>query len=314
MRDVIETARWSEQAGCTATLVYADNSLLDPWLIAQIIIEHTNNICPLVAVQPAYMHPYTVAKLVSTFGYLYKRRVYLNMVAGGFRNDLLALNDATPHDERYDRLIEYTAIIRGLLSTTGLFSLESKFYTVHNLTMTPPLDPTLLPQIFISGSSQAGMAAAETMGATPVIYPKKARDQQFEQPSELDKGGIRIGIIARNNRAEAWATAHQRFPGDRRGQLAHQLAMRTSDSEWHKQLSALAEQVRDGNEVYWMWPFENYKTFCPYLVGSYEEVAEELSRYIHAGYRTIILDVPRSSEELLHTKIAFEYASLAIRQ
>src|SRR6266566_3812159 len=83
-------------------LIY--NSKLDPWLVSQIIIQNTRSLCPLVAVQPVYMHPYSVAKMLASFGYLYRRRLYLNMVAGGFKNDLIALNDTTPHDKRYQRL------------------------------------------------------------------------------------------------------------------------------------------------------------------------------------------------------------------
>jgi alkanesulfonate monooxygenase len=52
---------------------------------------------------------------------------------------------------------------------------------------------------------------------------------------------------------------------------------------------------------YWLHPFENYKTFCPYLVGTYGRVADEIARYAAAGYRTIILDVPPDREELDHT-------------
>src|SRR5581483_11809487 len=109
---VIQAARWSENAGCAGILVYTDNTLVDPWLVAQVIIQNTRALSPLVAVQPIYMHPYAAAKIVSTLGFLHGRRVFLNMVAGGFKNDLAALNDTTPHDRRYDRLIEYTAIIR----------------------------------------------------------------------------------------------------------------------------------------------------------------------------------------------------------
>src|SRR5579875_493430 len=109
---VIAAARWSEQAGCTGTLIYTDNTLVDPWMVAQIVITNTSNLCPLVAVQPVYMHPYSAAKMVATLAFLYGRRVFLNMVAGGFKNDLAALNDDTPHDSRYERLIEYTTIIR----------------------------------------------------------------------------------------------------------------------------------------------------------------------------------------------------------
>ena len=98
LEQVREIAYWSEKFGCKGILIYTDNSLIDPWMVAQVIIENTNALLPLVAVQPVYMHPYTVAKKVSTFAYLYNRRVFLNMVAGGFRNDLLALNDNTSHD------------------------------------------------------------------------------------------------------------------------------------------------------------------------------------------------------------------------
>src|ERR1700724_1587336 len=93
VQQVINVAHWSEEAGCTAILVYTDNSLVDAWLVSQIIIQNTENLCPLVAVQPVYMHPYSVAKMVASFGYLYGRRIYLNMVAGGFKNDLSTFND-----------------------------------------------------------------------------------------------------------------------------------------------------------------------------------------------------------------------------
>jgi alkanesulfonate monooxygenase len=108
---VIDVARWSEETGCRGVLVYTDNGLVDPRLGSQIIIQNTADLCPLVAVQPVYMHPYTVAKIIACLGQIYGRRIYLNMVAGGFKNDLNALKDPTPHDRRYDRLVDYTTLI-----------------------------------------------------------------------------------------------------------------------------------------------------------------------------------------------------------
>ena len=69
----------------------------------------------------------------------------------------------------------------------------------------------------------------------------------------------------------------------------------------------------DESSPYWLVPFQNYKTMCPYLVGSYEQVAEELARYITAGYRTVILDVPPSEDELTHTFAAFAAAMEATK-
>src|ERR1043165_3661218 len=79
----------------------------------------------------------------------------------------------------------------------------------------------------------------------------------------VSQGGIRVGVIARESDDEAWAVAHSRFPEDRKGQLTRQLATQASDPAWHKQLSELG-QDQEGKGPYWLVPFSNYKTNCPY--------------------------------------------------
>lgn len=298
-QQVRDVARWSEEGGCEGTLVYTDNGLLDPWLMAQLVIQATADLVPLVAVQPIYMHPYTVAKMVSTLSLLHRRRIDLNIVAGGFKNDLLALDDRTPHDRRYARLTEYTAIIRALLEG-GSVTFKGEFYSVTNLSLVPALDPAFMPRILLSGSSAEGLAAARTLGALPVRYPEPA-SQLDQGPTEPAGFGIRVGIISRQEEHEAWTIARERFPEDRRGQVTHQLAMKVSDSAWHRQLSAIAPALKP-ESAYWMVPFQNYKTFCPYLVGSYAQVGEEIARYLLGGCRTIILDVPPSGDEMRHIR------------
>jgi alkanesulfonate monooxygenase len=302
---VIDVARWSEEHGHKGILVYTDNSLVDPWLVSQIILEHTKTLCPLVAIQPVYMHPYSVAKIITSFGHLYGRGIYLNMVAGGFKNDLIALNDSTPHDKRYDRLREYTEVIKGLLEAESPLTFEGEFYKVVNLKLSPRLPQDLFPGIFVSGSSDAGLDAARALRAVAIEYPKPTAEYTSIEPDGLDRG-IRIGILARAQKSDAWAIARSRFPEDRKGELTHQLAMKTSDSSWHQQLAT--QDTEAEGSPYWLVPFKNYKTFCPYLVGSYDEVATEVSRYLAAGYRSFILDIPPDREELDHTEVVFQQA------
>ncbi len=307
---VIETAKWCDDIGCTGVLIYTDNRLVDPWLVAQVILQNTTGLIPLVAVQPIYMHPYTVANMVASLAYLYRRRVYLNMVAGGFTNDLAALKDRTPHDRRYDRLVEYTKIVIELVNRSRYsrpFSFDGEFYKVENLKLTPPVPAELAPGVFLSGSSDAGLAAARSLGATAVQYPEPASEYADGLPAGGVSYGMRVGIIARANADDAWRAARERFPEDRRGQLVHQLAMKTSDSVWHKQLSELAATTRENNP-YWLLPFENYKTFCPYLVGSFDRVAQELARYMRVGYGSFILDIPLDRRELECTVETFARA------
>lgn len=302
-QQVIDIARWSEASGCKGILVYSDNSQVDAWLVSDTIIQHTTALCPLIAVQPIYMHPYTVAKTIASIAALSERRVYLNMVAGGFKNDLTALNDTTPHDQRYERLAEYTQIIGQLLGGAKPVTFDGSFYQVDMLKLSPAMDPQLMPGIFISGSSDAGLAAARALGATAIKYPKPARQEPGADPGI--ECGIRVGVIARPESSDAWAVAHSRFPEDRKGQITRQLATKVSDSQWHHQLTSLEA---DDRSVYWLVPFNNYKTMCPYLVGSYEEVAAEMATYFAGGYRTVILDVPASPEDLEHTFAAFALA------
>jgi alkanesulfonate monooxygenase len=305
---VAEVARWSEDAGCTGTLIYTDNSIVDGWLVAQIVIQATRSLCPLVAIQPVYSHPYTIAKLVASIGHLHGRKVYLNMVAGGFTNDLVALNDTTPHDRRYARLVEYTSIVKSLLEGKPV-TYNGEFYKIDKPVMKPPLAPELFPGIFVSGSSDAGMAAAVALGATAVKYPGPASQVELQPPPEGIEHGVRVGIIARNDAEEAWRVARERFPEDRKGRLTHELSMRVSDSAWHKQLSGLGKS-QTPDSPYWLVPFETAKTNCPYLVGSYTEVARELSRYRATGYNTFILDIPPCREELEHIGMVVERTTI----
>jgi alkanesulfonate monooxygenase len=308
IRQLQEIARWSEDAGCEGILVFTDNAQLDPWLVSQVIIEATERLSPLVAIQPAYMHPYSVAKMITSAAHLHGRRIHLNMVAGGFKNDLAALNDLTPHDERYARLIEYTTIIQNLLRTAGPVSFEGRYYKVTNLKLTPPLPHELAGDVLVSGSSEAGMQAARQLGATPVEYPKPPAEYAAA-PANGAAPGMRIGIIARPDEDEAWSVARARFPEDRKGQLTHQLAMKVSDSSWHRQLSELGKTGSAEANPYWLVPFQNYKAMCPYLVGSYDRVADEVARYVDAGYRSFILEAPANADEMRHTGIVFERAA-----
>jgi alkanesulfonate monooxygenase len=311
LENVIRIAQWSDRAGCTGILVYADNSLADPWLVAQVIIQNTRSLCPLIAVQPVYMHPYSAAKMVASLAFLHQRRVYLNMIAGGFRNDLATLNDPTAHDSRYDRMVEYTGIIRRLLEGEQV-TFSGTFYTVNNLLLKPSLPRELLPGFLMSGSSQAGLAAARIVGATPVRYPASAGEDR-DLAGRAGTFGIRVGIIARPRADDAWAAALERFPEDRQGQLSHQLAMKVSDSEWHKQLSELGSEDSEPRGTYWLVPFNNYKTFCPYLVGNYSAVAAELKGYFDLGCRACLLDVPASEEEFKHITNVLRLASQGVQ-
>ena len=300
---------WGSAAGVEGALIYTDNSLVDPWAVAQLVLERTRMFTPLIATQPIYMPPFTAAKRIASYAQLYGGKVALNMVAGGFKKDLNAFGDDTPHDERYARLEEYSEIIMALLHGETV-TIEGSYHHMEGVRLLPDVDASLLPEIFLSGSSDAGRETAMRLGATAVSYPPT--------PEEIKKrvapgSFARVGIIARDTAEDAWTLAHARFPQDRRGRLAHRMATASSDSVWVKQLADLGEKLESAPQgLYWLHPLQTYKTFCPYLVGSHAEVAQVIADYAGIGFDGFILDVPATQEDLPNTVEVFRQAGLSV--
>src|SRR5438045_3000437 len=117
------------------------------------------------------------------------------MVAGCFQNDLTALGDRTPHDSRHHRMVEYTRIIQGLVEGQSPLTLDGQFYGVKGLTLNPSVPPKLRPGILVSGSSPAGMAAAQEIGAIAVLYPAPPGQAEPELPAGSCSCGLKIGIV-----------------------------------------------------------------------------------------------------------------------
>jgi alkanesulfonate monooxygenase len=290
-------------------LTYTDNTSLDPWAVAQVLIDYAEDLVPLVAVNPVYMHPFAVARMISTFGFVHERQVDLNLVTGGFQRHLGQLGCRLTHDERYDRLAEYGAIIGQLLADSRPVTYRGTYFQVKNLVVTPPLPPSLAPRIFVSGSSAACRRLQKEFTANRLCYPREI--DEYQQGVSLRGCGIRLGIIARDTAGQAWQVARRRFPPDPMGEEVHDLAADQVESQWHRTLSRDALRSDDAKGSYWIYPFRSYRTFCPYLVGSYQEVSDLLSRYLLLGVAAIILDDLTEQDDLTHSMIALAHAQAA---
>lgn len=307
---VREIAGWCQRYAYDGILVYYDHSLIDPWIVSTEVVKASETVSPLVAVQPTAMPPYSVAKMLTSMSYLYGRRFFLNMIAGGFKGDLQAIGDETPHDRRYERLQEFTEIVLALCAGETV-TRDGEWYTANALRLAPPIPDELRPGLLMSGSSPAGLATARALGATAIQYPEPAGQETTAVPDGTTTG-IRVGIIARDESTEAWKVAHDRFPPNRRGELMHEMAMAKSDSQWHRTLSELADESAAEGNAYWLGPFQNYDTFCPYLVGSFDEVVQQVVTYWEHGHRAIILDIPRDEDDFATTAEVFDRAAALV--
>jgi len=309
LNELKRISRQSEKYGYKGILVYSDNRLADPWMMTGIILAETTHLLPMIALQPMYMHPYTVAKKIASIGLIYDRPIALNLVAGGFVNDLRSMGDHTPHDKRYERLAEYAEIIQLLLTSDKGVTYNGEFYNIKNLRLEPNLPENLQPEYYLSGSSDMARKTAARLGARLIEYPEPTAEYvKSGRTNGNGVRGIRVGVLARDTREKAWSDALLRYPKARSGELSHQMAKKTSDSEWHKTLAGQNGYDLSEKSVYWLGPFKHYHTFCPYLVGDYKEVARELSGYLQSGCTTCILDIPVSEIDLKSTLQVFDRA------
>jgi alkanesulfonate monooxygenase len=312
LQKLVEMAGWAEDAGYRGALVYSDATSMDAWMAAQAAIANTTTFVPLVAVQPIDMSPFALARTVSSLAHLYGRSVDINFVSGGFGRDLAVQGDELPHDARYARLTEYITIIRMLLDG-GMVNFAGQYYNLRRARLTAPVPAELQPTAYMSGSSAASLQAGESLGIGQLSFP--VLPEEFASP-DVPKNkfgaGVCIGIIARDDSAEAWRIAHKRFPADPAGAERMKLLLSASVSSWQPQLAAVPIADEAEGQPYWLVPFRYHHTFCPYLVGSYDEVAQAVATYLNGGIRTYVLDVPQEPEDLYHARIAIERAVAAM--
>ncbi|MFI5957619.1 LLM class flavin-dependent oxidoreductase [Cryptosporangium sp. NPDC051539] len=309
---VIDVSRWAEAAGLRGLLIFTDNESIDPWAAAQLLISHTTALVPLVAVQPAYMHPFTAARMVSSIGLLYGRQVDLNLVAGGYRPHLKALGAFRDHDDRYEWLVEYGQMMAALLRTGGELTHRGAHHDLIDVTLKPPLPAGLEPQVFLAGNSPAAVDAAKQLNVVRLTYPLPP--EEYSGENALERTGIRVGIIARETSAEAWRIAYDRYGADELGQAYRDLTATEFDARWHDQVWNHDGRSGGPGRTYWTHPFHTAREFCPYLVGSFAEVGEVLARYIRLGINTLILHCPADEDDLFYSADAVRYSERLVRR
>jgi alkanesulfonate monooxygenase len=288
---------WSEKAGLDGVLVFnGAGTVIDPWALAVAAAAGTKELVPLVALNPVYQHPYLAARLIASIGSMFGRRVDLNLITGAATGELAALGDDLDHDGRYLRLAEFTDIVVNLLASPRPYSFEGKYYKVSRLQITPPLPRDLLPHLYVAGQSAARLEVMRRFEAVN-LQMLSAPDQNLQ---ETVAGALNFGVVTRPENDQAFAAAEAYFPADPVGSEIMSEVMGNTDSTWKRNLFDAAQKNTRTDGLYWLRPFRSGQADCPYLVGSYSELAEGLVHLVAQGARAFIIDVPASEAEFMH--------------
>jgi alkanesulfonate monooxygenase SsuD/methylene tetrahydromethanopterin reductase-like flavin-dependent oxidoreductase (luciferase family) len=301
MAMLTKLATLADRHGFDGMLVFYDHESFDPWAISATLMQHSS-LVPLVALQPYTMPPFTAAKLMHSLSSLYGRRIDLNMIIGAAQAELQQVGETLEHDARYERMVEYVKVIRGLLTAERAFSHEGRYYRYQGLQLGTCLPEHLQPRVFVAGSSPAARQAAQSIADVAITLPEPlaAFVENFVVPNGDGPAlGIRIGIVARPTDEEAWTVAHETYPQDRSSRR-RTVMRRNSESEWSRRLATIALEGGADPDVYWTGAFSSNRGSQPLFVGSYQRVAEYLHRYLAVGVTSVLLGGLRTEADFEH--------------
>jgi alkanesulfonate monooxygenase len=304
--DICKVAAFSETCGLTGVLLFTGNdTYLETWAVTHELLRRTAAISPLVAVNPIYMHPFTVAKMIASLVRLHGRKIYLNMVTGTALSHQTAMGDRLSHDERYDRLAEYIQIVKALLGSSRPLSFAGSYYQTNHLQLFPGISSDMAPEFLLAGQSEAARrVCAATGGIAMQMLPAGLEDGWIDIP------GVHFGIVARETEHAAWKAAQALFPESQEYRAMLEYSMSNTDAAWKRRMKADSERGAAAKKGYWLAPFANFQADCPYLVGNHGYIAERLRRLVGKGVTTFVLDIPPREEEFLNVNRVLEMSGI----
>ncbi len=303
LRSVIKTA---EAAGFDEILIPTGNAndsfaaeapMAESWTAAALLAPVTSRIRLLVAIRPGCFNPGSSAKMITTLDEASGGRLALNMVAGGTPADMFGR--PMDHEARYRRLSEYVTCLKRLW-TEDTIDFRGEFFELNGAYASPKPVQKPHPPLYLGGASDAAKKLAARamhtylMWGEPVDQVRRRIETMRELAASFGRTlryGLRIHIIvgsspedARRQASELLSRADPRVLTQRRDEFdgfdsagqARVLAIEAGDDDWvTPHLWAGIRRVRGGAGTA--------------LVGTAEQVAEQLSHYVEAGIGMFIL-------------------------
>ena len=288
-----KAVRKSVETGFDYTLVTTGGQRLDPFVVAQYGLSLDPRFAPLIAVNPANQHPIECAKRLLSLQEIYPNRMALNFVTGAFGSDAKAVGENLDYAERCERLTEFVETVGELLSRNRQFSAQGKYFKVGEvlLKMGPQMDGQQRPpaDLFVSGTKRG----FKTPWESSCYFVRTLRPPQDQESSPDPRHGLLLGILARPTQSEAEQAALSIFPSDRKGAMLFDLSLKTMRrTPWLDWIHDHFSNLRLEDPDYNLNPLRNFHSPVPYVVGSYDRIAERLRSWTRMNFNFFILDFP----------------------
>lgn len=296
-----QIAQAADTLGYYGVLLPTGRSCEDSWVVASALVPATERLRFLVAVRPGLQSPTLAARMTATLDRISNGRLLINVVTGGDPVENGGDGIFLDHAERYEVTEEflgiYTALLRG-----EVVEHEGKHFRISDGRLLFPAVQTPYPPLYFGGSSEAGNRVAArtidkylTWGEPPSAVAAKIatiRALAAEQGREVSFG-IRLHVIVRETREQAWAAADALISRLDDETIANaQSVFARMDSVGQARMSKLHGGRRDRLEVspdLWAGLGLVRGGAGTALVGDPETVAERIDEYRRIGIDSFIL-------------------------
>lgn len=314
-----QIATTSEYLGYDGLLIPTGASCLDPWVVASSLVPVTKRIKLLVALRTSISGPTASARQAASLDQALGGRLLLNIVPGGDAAELAAEGVYLNHDERYASADEFLTVWRRLLEQDESVDFAGKFHNIkgaHNFF--PPVQKPY-PPLYFGGSSPAAHELAGkhvdaylTWGEPPAAVAEKITDVRAKAAKQgrTVRFGVRLHVIVRETRAEAWAAADQliaRLDDETIAKAQENLAK--MDSVGQQRISALHGGKRDQLEIspdLWAGVGLVRGGAGTALVGDPQTIVKRLQEYQDLGVDTFVLSgYPHLEEAVRFAELVF---------
>lgn len=309
---LLQVAKAAEIAGFDGALIPSFPDSEDPWVIASSIARHTKTLRFMIAYQPAWFDPLYAAKASASLQRLSGGRLLFNIITGGGGPGQLWWGDRIAHADRYTRTTEFLDVLKGVWDGKP-FKYNGKFFQFEEAFLPEPLAGQRFPELYFVGSSDVALIAQGKHADFDLTHlePEANLIHKFNRVRELAskdgrtvKPAVRFNIIARRTPEEAWAVVRRAWEKvDWNAVEAKRRSQRGGDGVGSWRIDATRNSKVEDLIVEDLWG--GFGTLGSQgsplgFVGSYEQAAERIDKFIRLGVDGFVLSSTPALEEAFH--------------
>ncbi len=295
-----EFARVHEESGFDRVLIGYYSDAPDGFVVAGDALAHTERLGVLLAHRPGFVAPTVAARKLATLDQFSGGRLAVHVISGGSDADQRRDGDYCDHDTRYRRTEEYLEVLRAIWTAQGPVDHDGEFYRFEGAS--PAVRCAQQPHlpIYFGGSSDAAIAVAARHADVYALWGEpldasRAHIERVRTAAAAHGRTLRFSLSLRAILGEsedaAWERAHALLEEVRARAAGGSATYARSESVGSRRLleAAAAGDVHDERLYTAIAEATGARGNTTALVGTAEQVAESLLRYVDIGVTTILL-------------------------